>query len=255
MRPSPAQRFSATAAGYAATMAPALRPVAAEVIRRAHLRPGDRVLDIGTGTGTAAELARGEGRTVIGIDAAPGMLEIARATVDGVSFAEMDFDALSYADGAFDAVLAVHCLHFSDDQAVTLREWLRVTSPGGRLSFSVPGPREAGPNALYAEVYARHGVKPVDRYRPSAELRQAALSAGWDDVSVEADPDTAITLAGESAFRLWRETGFRGAATDGFSDEAQRRLTDDMLSMTPMDASGALRVPFGTLYLTARTPS
>ena len=59
-----ASGFSASADDYAATMAPALAPMAAEVVRRAALGAGEAVLDVGTGTGTGAALARGEGRTV-----------------------------------------------------------------------------------------------------------------------------------------------------------------------------------------------
>jgi ubiquinone/menaquinone biosynthesis C-methylase UbiE len=103
---TPAERFSETAAGYAATMAPSLRPVAAEVIRRARLSPDDHVLDVGTGTGIAAAVARGEGRTITGIDAAPGMLAIAWAEVTGVTFVEMDFTSLRFDDAAFDVVFA-----------------------------------------------------------------------------------------------------------------------------------------------------
>ena len=143
MSASPAQRFGAgpTAAAYAATMAPALRPIAAEVVRRAVLAPGSRVIDIGTGTGTAAAMARGDGRAVVGIDAAPGMLAIARETVAGVVFEEMDFAALSFSDASFDAVLAVHAFHFATDREGVLREWRRVAVPGARLSLSVPGRR------------------------------------------------------------------------------------------------------------------
>ena len=79
-------------------MAPALRPVAREVVRRAALRPGESVLDIGTGTGTAAGLATGDGRRVVGVDAARGMLEIARREVPGVEFVEADFTDLPMAD-------------------------------------------------------------------------------------------------------------------------------------------------------------
>ena len=254
MSASPAQRFSATAAAYAATMAPALRPIAAEVVRRAVLAPGSRVIDIGTGTGTAAAMARGDGRAVVGIDAAPGMLDIARETVAGVVFEEMDFAALSFSDASFDAVLAVHAFHFADDREGVLREWRRVAAPGARLSLSVPGPPEASPKAFYAEIYRRHGVKPVDRYPGIVDLRNAAQEAGWEQVTVEADPTTAITLPDAETFRLWREIGSYGAATDAFSDEQQRLLTDDMLAATERDAAGVLRVPFGTLYLAAVNP-
>ena len=90
----PSERFSETALAYAETMAPSLRPVAAEVVRRAALGPHEDVLDIGTGTGIAAAAARGEGRRITGIDAAPGMLAIARDEVEGVAFEETDFMAL-----------------------------------------------------------------------------------------------------------------------------------------------------------------
>jgi ubiquinone/menaquinone biosynthesis C-methylase UbiE len=249
---TPAERFSRTAAGYAATMAPGLLPVNRQVIHRAALRPGERVLDIGTGTGTAASLARGEDREVVAIDAAPGMLDIARSRVAGVTFHEMSFDALDFDDESFDVVLAVHSLHFAEDRAATLGEWRRVTRLGGRLSASVPGPRDAVPNAFYAAVYARHGVHPPDRTPAPDALRAEATAAGWTDVDVTVDRETSIVLANEAAFRTWREIGFRGAATDHLSDADQHRLTDDMLAVTPRTPEGGYAVPFGTVYLAAR---
>ncbi len=249
---SPAQRFSATAADYAATMAPSVRIMALEVVRRAHLRPGERILDIGTGTGTAAAAARGEGRQVTGIDAAPGMLKIARREVSGVTFAEMDFAALDFADESFDVVIACHALNFATDPVDALREWRRVTRAGGRLSLSVPGPLEVGPQALYAEIYARYGVGRSPRYPTADSLRALALDAGWSEVAVEADPTTAIRLSDDASFRRWREIGTRRATASGLTATQHRGLTDEMLAVTPRDASGALTIPFGTLYLVAR---
>ena len=252
MKITPAQRFSETAAGYAATMAPSLRPVAAEVVRRTNLQPGERVVDIGTGTGTAAALARGEGRTVAGIDAAPGMLEIARAEVADVDFAEMDFGALAFDDASFDVVIAVHSLLFATDRSAVLREWLRVTRPGGRLSLSVPGPDDVTPSAIYRAVYDRYGINTAGDYPTPDSLAGLAADAGWDDVTVDADPNTAILLADEAAFRTWREIGSRGAATADFTPEQHRALTDEMLAVTPHDEAGRLRIPFGAIYVSAR---
>jgi SAM-dependent methyltransferase len=249
---TPAQRFSETAAPYAATMAPSLRPVAAEVVRRAHLQPGERVVDIGTGTGTAAALARGEGRTVAGIDAAPGMLEIARAEVADVDFAEMDFGALAFDDASFDVVIAVHSLLFASDRTAVLHEWLRVTGPGGRLSLSVPGPDEVTPSAIYGAVYDRYGINTAGDYPTPESLAELAVGAGWADVTADADPNAAIHLADEAAFRTWREIGARGAATADFTPEQHRALTDEMLAVTPRDDDGRFRIPFGAIYLTAR---
>lgn len=254
MTATPAQRFSDTAAGYAATMVPSLRPIAAEVVSRAELHAGERVLDLGTGTGHGAAASRGDGRMVTGIDAAPGMLEIARAEVSGVDFREMDFGALAFDGASFDVLIAIHSLLFAIDQAAVLREWLRVTAPGGRLSLSVPGPAEVAPASIYGAVYDRHGVDYVNRYPTPDAMAAMATEAGWTDAAATADPTTAIVLPDEAAFRTWREIGSRGAATADFTPEQHRELTDDMLAVTPRDESTRFRIPFGTIYLTARRP-
>lgn len=252
---TPAERFSETAAGYAATMAPSLLPVAAEVVRRAALQPAERILDIGTGTGIAAAAARGEGREITGIDAAPGMLEIARSEVTGVKFEEMDFLRLRFGDESFDVILAAHCLLFATDRVAAMREWLRVTRLGGRVSLSVPGPDEASPTSVYGQVYERFGIERDRGYPTEAEVAGYATDAGWLDIVTDADPDVAIVLADERAFRAWRTIGARGPATAHFTQAQHDALTDAMLVATPRDADGTLRIPFGAIYLSARRPT
>lgn len=235
-------------------MAPSLRPVATEVVRRANLAPRERVLDIGTGTGIAAAAARGAGRQVTGIDAAPGMLAIARAEVEGVAFEEMDFLHMRVDDGVFDVAIAVHSLLFADDRVAALREWLRVTAPGGRLSLSVPGPTSFTPTAIYAEIYQQHGIDTSDRYPTPDMLASWVREAGWTDVQTDADPTVAIVLADEAAFRSWREIGARGPATAHYTAAQHDALTTAMLAVTPRAPDGTLRIPFGSIYLTARRP-
>lgn len=254
MEKTAAQRFSETADGYARTMAPSLRRMAAEVVRRAALQPRESVLDIGTGTGTAAAMARGEERTVVGIDAAPGMLEIARRDVAGVEFREMDFAALDIADAAFDVVMAVHALLFASDQEATLAEWRRVTRPGGRLALSVPGPIEASSQPLYASIYERYGVGTGRRFPTAGSLSELAEAAGWAEVRVEADPMTAIELPDEERFRLWRRIGTQGAMAPSLTEQQHLELTEAMLAVTPRTEDGGFRIPFGTLYLVASSP-
>lgn len=253
MRPEArAPRFDERAEDYAAVMAPSLEPIAREVVRRAALRPRERVLDVGTGTGIAAAAARGEDRTIRGVDAAPGMLAVATRSVAGVEFEEMDFEALRYGDDSFDVVLASHALLFARDREAALREWLRVTRPGGRLSLSVPGPTSLTPTSTYAEVYTRHGIDTSDRYPTEASLSDLATAAGWMDVRTDADPTTAIVLADEAAFRAWRRIGSRGAATARYTPAEHDALTDEMLAVTPVAPDGSYRIPFGALYLLAR---
>ncbi len=219
----PSERFSETALAYAETMAPSLRPVAAEVVRRAALGPHEDVLDIGTGTGIAAAAARGGGRRITGIDAAPGMLAIARDEVDGVAFEEMDFMALRGADAAFDVVLAAHSLLFAADRVGALREWLRVTRPGGRLSLSVPGPNEASPTAIYADVYQRFGIGTDRGYPTREEVAGYAATAGWTDVAAARGPRRGHPTSGRR----------------GVSDVARDRLAGRC--DRPLHAGGARR--------------
>lgn len=232
-------------------MAPALRPIAAEVVRRAALRPGQSVLDAGTGTGNALPIAAGDGRRVVGVDAAPGMLAIAREAMPQVELVEADFTALPFDDGEFDVIVAVHALLFADDRVATLREWRRVTAPTGRLSLSVPGPRDAVPIAVLAPVYARYGLEWGDDYPTKADLAGWIRSAGWSALETAADPSTVISLEDEAHYRTWLRVGARGRATAGWVDEDRERFARELMAASPRTPEGGYRLPFGSLYASA----
>ena len=235
-------------------MAPSLRPVAQRVLERAHLRRNDRVLDVGTGTGTAAGLARGDGRRIVGLDAAPGMLAIARAEVAGVEFVEASFDAIPFPDGAFDVVIAVHALLFADDRVAALLEWRRACAPGGRLSLSVPGPGDRVPMSIFGPIFDRYGIDWGIDYPTLADVAGWADAAGWSRIETDADPSTAVVLPDASAFRTWLTVGARGRATAEWSDERREAFAGDLMAVTPRDDRGTYLIPFGTLYLVARRP-
>lgn len=250
--PAGSRTFHDGALGYAATIARTLTPVAQRVVARARLAPGEMVIDVGSGTGTAAAAAVGEGRTVVGIDGAPGMIEIARGRVPGASFTVMDFGRLDFADATFDAVVSSHALHFADDREAALREWRRVTRPNGRLSLSVPGPPELTPGALYREAYDRHGIDGSGRYATEAQLRELVAAAGWWLIETAADPRLEIRLETEALFRSWRRIGSAADATRDWTRDEHEAFTRELLEMTPRDADGAYRIPFGAIFLTAR---
>jgi arsenite methyltransferase len=105
------------------------------------LRPGERVLDIGSGPGLlAAEMAKevGPSGAVEGIDSSESMLAIARRRQppDGASpvrFARADAIALPFAPDSFDAAVSTQVYEYVDDVAAALRAAHRVLRPGGRL--------------------------------------------------------------------------------------------------------------------------
>ena len=119
------------------------------LVSRIEAGPGDRVLDVATGTAAVAlELVRQKGCAVVGVDQSAGMLEAARRRVDGrVELVQASAEALPFADGEFDALTFTYLLRYVDDPAATLRELARVVRPGGTiagLEFGAAGRRSRG---------------------------------------------------------------------------------------------------------------
>lgn len=137
------------------TTAAELEPVAEAVVEQAALVVGEDVLDLACGTGNAALLAAGIGARVIGVDAAPRLLDVARtrARAAGVDLdvREGDLLALPVGDDSVDVVLSVFGIIFAADPAKAMQEIARVLRPGGRVLVSAWVP--AGPiNAMLGEV-------------------------------------------------------------------------------------------------------
>lgn len=111
-----------------------------QTLRVAQVRPGEKVLDVATGTGITAIAARERGAKVTGIDLTPELIAVARKTAaaagfDDIDFREGDAEALPFPDASFDVVLST-CGHmFAPDQARVGAELARVTRPGGRVVF------------------------------------------------------------------------------------------------------------------------
>jgi ubiquinone/menaquinone biosynthesis C-methylase UbiE len=133
------------------------------VIRVARIQPGERVLDVATGTGNTALKARAMGAAVTGYDLAPDLLAVARKKAEGAGYPDIRFDEgdaanMPYEDGAFDVVVST-CGHmFAPDQAEVGREMARVTRKGGRIVFMAWTP-EGGVGGLF-KVMAKH-IPPV----------------------------------------------------------------------------------------------
>jgi len=120
-------------------------PVVGGVVARAALKPGERMLDLGTGTGSLAlhgATVVGPDGVVVGNDISADMLVVARRRaaalgLENVEFREGRAEALPAEDSAFDAVLASLSLMYVIDRAAAAREIARVLRPGGRLVAAV----------------------------------------------------------------------------------------------------------------------
>lgn len=134
---------------YDAIFGPVLQPGRRAVMEALDCKPGERVLEVGVGTGLSLPLYP-PGVRVTGIDLSREMLEKARlrvakkklANVDGL--VEMDAEAMTFADASFDKVVAMYVVSVTDRPARLLHELHRVCKPDGEI-FIVNHVRSSNP--------------------------------------------------------------------------------------------------------------
>lgn len=142
-------------------------PVVAE---RARVREGNRVLDVACGTGAltlaVADIV-GETGAVVGLDANPQMLAVARRKTARIEWLEGKAERLPLPDASFDAVVSQFGLMFFEDKPRALREMVRVLRPGGRLAIAVCDAVENSPGyGAFAQLLDRlFGRKVGDAFR------------------------------------------------------------------------------------------
>ncbi|MFK0260163.1 class I SAM-dependent methyltransferase [Streptomyces angustmyceticus] len=124
---------------------------------------GARVLDVGTGPGSAAAAACARGARVVAVDAEPDMARRAARAVPGACVQIAALPHLPYGDGQFDAVVGNFVLNHVGRPRVALDELRRVTRPGGRIALTLWAAPAAPGQALLGRAVRAAGVsRPPD---------------------------------------------------------------------------------------------
>ncbi len=230
------EAWSRVARAYHRQVAPDFVPAARRLCQEVCVGPGDRVLDIACGPGTAAVAARGLGaRDVVGIDYATDMLVVARAEAQGdagLRYAAANALALPFPPERFDVVISSFGLIFASEPELAVREAARTLRPEGRLGLLAWPPD--GSIGEYQRVAFRHLAIPPTAHDPfqwgvptQARAWLSPAFTGVEIVPIE------VPFEAESPEAAWRvlstATGRVAAAYAELNRDGRARLDAEMV--------------------------
>ena len=193
--------YDGIAETYERVHAPRMAEPARDLVAMAAPPQSGRVLDVGTGTGVAAQAASeivGEGGLAVGVDVSMGMLAVGARARPGLPLAAASAIDLPFRDGAFDLVTASFVVSHFTKYETGLAEMMRVLRPGGRLALSAwaDGDRDdlqktwtelvegVVGQGLLQDVHAQ-AVPWSDRFADREALEETLLRAGLRHVRTE----------------------------------------------------------------------
>jgi SAM-dependent methyltransferase len=167
----------------------------------AALRPGETVLDLGSGAGFDCFLAAsrvGSTGRVIGVDMTPEMVTKARDNARRVSATNVEFrlgeiEHLPVPDQSVDVIISNCAINLSPDKGAVFREAIRVLKPGGRIAISDVVATQAIPKKVADSVQALTGC--VGGAAPVDELRALLANAGFEEIKVDPRRESGAIIA------------------------------------------------------------
>ena len=179
-----------------------IQPVGDEMLNAFQPKSGDKILDVASGTGEPAlTLARRrEDVSIIGVDAAEGMINVAQSKVnnealENISFSVMPAEKLSLDDNSVDHVICRFGVMLFDDPLTGLKEIYRVLKPGGQFVIAVWGERDKMPTMTWSYEVFKDKVSEDDM--PPLKIVTSLGAPGA--------VDTLLNQAGFSSFKVERK--------------------------------------------------
>lgn len=210
------------------------------VLDRLAVGPGQSYLDVGCGSGLACQLAASRGAAVSGLDASPGLLQIARERVPEADFRHGDMASLPFDSETFDRVSFVNTLFFASDRVAALRESRRVLRPGGRVAAIMwTSPDRIESMAFLSALGPLLPPLPeLALFADRDELGKLAADAGFTDPEVTEVPWVWDYPDLETATRGWLSVGLTTLAIAASGEAAVRSAITDALAPFRRDDGG-----------------
>ena len=168
--------------------------VVAPLLDAAGVGNGSRVLDVATGPGYAAAAAYARGASVVGVDVATAMVQLAASLHPELDFREADAEALPFEDGSFDAVVSNFIVPHLGRPERAVDELARVLDVGGVLALTTwDQPERMRLLGLFLDAFARAGAAPPTdippgppffRFSDDQEFAALLRGSGLTDVEV-----------------------------------------------------------------------
>lgn len=148
---------------------PLFVPIYKKALDQLQLDEETLLLDAGCGSGLFSSMAIDAGAQVIGIDAAPGLLEVARIRNPRNNFLEEDLEALPFRENSFDVVAGFNSFQYAENFENALTEARRVLRPEGRLVIGMwDKPEMNDATTILKAINALLPASPVDASSPFA---------------------------------------------------------------------------------------
>jgi ubiquinone/menaquinone biosynthesis C-methylase UbiE len=223
-------------------------------IEHLQLQPGDKVLDVCCGRGASAIPAAiqvGFMGSVLGVDLAESLLELARQKsqqqgLANIEFRVGDFTTLGLPSESFDAIICVFGIFFVPDMAAAVAELLRMLRPGGKLAITSWGKRVFEPaNQVFWDLIKTERPDLYKEYTPwyrigePEALRALLESAGAKQVQVFAETDSHSLSVPEDWWTMMMGGGIRGTI-DQLDEATKERVRSANLEFLRTNEINAL---------------
>ena len=246
-----------------------LAPLGHRAMAALAVRPGERILDIGCGTGqTSVELGQivGSGGEVFGIDLSPAALEAAQkkaADFPQVRFVQGDAQVFPFDAGLYDAAFSRFGVMFFADPVAAFRNILRALKPAGRLTFAcwrsleendldIVPLRAAAPH-LPAPI-AQPGSAPSFSFADPNRVHEILAKAGFEDIEITAYDHLVGTGDAQGMLELSLRVGSLGKIVRETPDLRPAVLEPVRQALAAYDGPEGIGLKAATWIVTARSP-